>query len=297
MSDAFQLLVLSVCIILVFALVVVNRGPAFSIPKIVWLYWDEVARPPLIEVIHTYNMGKMEGWDVRFLNKETIHTYVDAEEYPAGLAEQKIQHQSDWYRLYLLSKYGGCWMDASIILNDPDALDDIWERSIERRADITIFGTSSFNEEEGTKYKTFTHAQGLDIPLAIDNWFIMAPLHSTIAAKWFEEFNTALKMGLLAYKRECIKEGVDISIIYFADEDDTYLTMHICIQKIVQKDLEEMPSILILKSCDSMFKLHEECEWKQECIEEAILKEESRDLPYIKLMSSNRTDKLLAYFQ
>jgi hypothetical protein len=274
----------------------VKRGPTYSIPKIVWLYWDDTKRPPLIEAIHKYNLAKMEGWDVRFLNKETIHKYVDAQEYPAGLTEQRIQHQSDWYRLYLLSNYGGCWMDASIILNDPGALDDIWARSTERRADIAIFGTSSYNEDEGTVYKTFTHAQGLDIPLAIDNWFIMAPLHSVIIEKWFDEFNTALKMGFLAYKRKCLEEGVDISVIYFADEEDTYLTMHICIEKIMQKELEEMPSILILKSCDSMFKLHEECDWNQKCIEEAILNEESRDLPYIKLMSSNRSDKLLAYF-
>lgn len=296
MSDAFHLILLASCIILLCTVLLVNRGPEYHIPKIAWLYWDEEKKPPLIEAIHKYNLPKMEGWDIRFLNRESIHTYINVEEYPKDLSTQKIQHQSDWYRLYLLSKYGGCWIDASIILNDPEALDDIWERSVAQRADITIFGTSSYNEEEGTQYKTFTHPQGLDIPLAIDNWFIMAPLHSSIAAKWFEEFNTAIKMGLLTYKKECIKDGVDINVIYFADEDDTYLTMHICIQKIMQKDIEEMPSILILKSCDSMFKLHQDCEWKQECIEKAILKEESKNLPYIKLMSSNRTDALLAYF-
>jgi hypothetical protein len=296
MSDSFQLIVLSLCIILVFALVVVNRGPKYSVPKIVWLYWDEEKKPPLIEAIHKYNLGKMEGWDVRFLNRESIHTYVDAQEYPAKLAEQKIQHQSDWYRLYLLSKYGGCWMDASIILNDPDALDDIWERSNEIRADITIFGTSSYNEDEGNIYKKFSHSSGMDIPLVIDNWFIMAPLHSTIAALWFEEYNTAMQQGLLAYKRACVEDDVDISSIYFEDDDDTYLTMHICIQKIMQKDLANLPPILVLDSRDSMFKIHEGCEWKQECIEEAILKENSRELPYIKLMSTNRTDKMLAYF-
>jgi hypothetical protein len=238
----------------------------------------------------------MEGWDVRFLNKESIHTYVDPSEYPKKLGEQKIQHQSDWYRLYLLSKYGGCWIDASIILNDADALDDIWARSLERRADITIFGTSSYNEDEGNIYRKFSHPSGLDIPLVIDNWFIMAPLHSRIAAKWFDEFNTAMEQGLLNYKRECIEEGVDISAIYFTDEDDTYLTMHICIQKIMQKDLVDLPPLLILDSRDSMFKIHEKCEWKQECIEETILEEHSRELPYIKLMSTNRTDKMLAYF-
>lgn len=296
MSDTFQLILLVLCIIVVAALVVVNRGPRYSIPKILWLYWDEAKRPPLIEAIHTYNLEKMEGWDVRFLNRETIHNYVDSEEYPISLAEQKIQHQSDWYRLYLLSKYGGCWIDASIILNDNDALDTIWARSTEIRADITIFGTSTFNEEEGNIYKKFSHSSGMDIPLVIDNWFIMAPLHSAIAAKWFEEFNTAMRQGLLSYKRTCVEEDVDISSIYFADEDDTYLTMHVCIQKIMQKDMADLPPILVLDSRDSMFKIHEKCEWKQECIEEAILKEDSRDLPYIKLMSSNRTDKLLAYF-
>ena len=60
--------------------------------------------------------------------------------------------------------------------------------------------------------------------------------------------------------------------------------------------MADLPPILVLDSRDSMFKIHEKCEWKQECIEEDVLKEESRELPYIKLMSSNRTDKLLAYF-
>ena len=296
MSDTFQLILLVVCILCGIGAVFLNRGERYSIPKIVWLYWDEAKRPPLIEAIHSYNLGKMEGWDVRFLNKESIHTYVNAEEYPATLADQKIQHQSDWYRLYLLSKYGGCWIDASIILNDPDALDDIWTRSTERRADITIFGTSSYTEDEGNIYKKFSHASGMDIPLVIDNWFIMAPLHSRIAALWFDEYNTAMEQGFLAYKRACVEEEVDISSIYFEDDDDTYLTMHICIQKIMQKDLADLPPLLVLDSRDAMFKIHEECEWKQECIEQAILKEDSRELPYIKLMSTNRTEKMLAYF-
>ena len=40
---------------------------------------------------------------------------------PTGLGVQcaEPRQQSDWIRLYLVSRYGGYWLDASVVLTKP----------------------------------------------------------------------------------------------------------------------------------------------------------------------------------
>ena len=251
------------------------------------MFWDTEEKPLLIRQLARYNKKRLEGWDIRFLNSQTVYSFIHMNEFPKKYNDLSIQHKSDWIRLYLLLHYGGCWMDASIILNDDRALDKIRQDSIGQKSIFTGFATG---------FKTYTHSTGKTMPLVIDNWFIMAPRRSPIIKLWFQEYSTAIDIGFLNYKQNAIRDGVNISAIHSKGPEDVYLTQHICIQKIFQQDIQTMPSIILLKSNDSMFKLHNECKWKHECIKNRLLNDpEVKKLPYIKLIGENRNIDLTKY--
>jgi hypothetical protein len=257
-------------------------------PKIIWIFWDSDKLPKIIQQIKDYNKNKLKGWDVRFMNLNTVRDYIPDSAYPANYNDLVPANKSDWMRLYLLNKYGGCWLDAGIIINDTTILNKIYNESVVTSSDLTVFKSSS---------KNFRHKTGIEIPLIIDSWFILAPVGSQIIQAWLDEITYAIDIGLLQYKRKVIKEGTNISRIQFKDENDTYLTVHICIEHVLQKKLETIPRMLILSSKDSMFKIQNECNWDNDCISHRMNNDpDSKMLPYIKLISKNRTMNLDKFF-
>ena len=279
---------ISIVIVIILAYALYSYIVHIRYPKIVWIFWDSDKLPTIIQNIKNYNRDKLRGWDVRFLNLETIKKYIPESAYPTNYSGLVPANKSDWMRLYLLNKYGGCWLDAGIILNDPQILNSIYEQSVRDSSDLTAFKTSS---------KNFRHKTGVEVPLLIDSWFILAPTGSQIVQAWLDEITYAIELGLLKYKRQVIKEGTNISRIHFKDEEDTYLTVHICIEHVLQKKMETIPRMLLLNSKDSMFKIQNACNWDDNCVADKLNNDpESKKLPYIKLISKNRTMDLDKFF-
>jgi hypothetical protein len=252
------------------------------------MYWDTEEKPNIIHRIHDYNAKAFEGWDVRFLNRQTMYKYVNHHDLPLKYNELIVQHKADWLRLHLLKQYGGCWIDASIIFNDPDAMNKIRHASVVQRSNLTGFQTK--------ENRTFQHISGKTLPLVVDNWFIMAPPNSPVIHAWYSEFNKAIAMGFLNYKRMLERIGVDISAIHFKGPDDVYLTQHMCIQKVLQRDVPTLPSMYFLTSSDSMFKIQRECMWKNDCVKQKLLDPAAKRLPYIKLTKELRDIGIDSYF-
>jgi hypothetical protein len=160
----------------------------YQIPKIIWQYWDK--DPPLmIQQMKEYNAKRLEGWDIRFLNATTIKNYIPDSALPPTFNKMIPQHQADWYRLYLLKNHGGCWMDASIIINEKGSIDTIRNDSYARKSELTAFQAKT--------------------PLNIENWFIMAPENSPVIELWFNEYNGAVSNGMDEYKKFIIQEGIN----------------------------------------------------------------------------------------
>ena len=279
-----RLIVVLVCIILLGIVSWFNWPLKNDFNKTIWLYWDKVEMPPLLEDIKTYNKIRLSGWNVKYLNENTIHFYIPLWAYPRRYKDLIPAHKADWIRLYLLYNYGGLWLDSSIILNKAEALMEIYDRSVSIGSQLTVFQTEKNN-------KVTVHTSGLEVPLVIDNWFIMAPTGSIIIKMWLEEFTRAIDMGLLAYKHMAIAEGTDISSIHFSGDEDVYLTQHICIQYVLQVRtvLDPLPPMLFLNSYDSMLRTSRECKFVSTCIQDKINKDhETQQLPYIKIIGYNR---------
>ena len=127
------------------------------------------------------------------------------------------------------------------------------------------------------------------IPLFIENYFIIAPKKSTLITAWFNEFEYAIKKGFLKYKKEDIlDQDIEVSSIY-NNESDVYMTMHACMQKLVQKKLETIPKMILKRAEETLFKIHEDCKWNSICVMNNLKDNTTvKNIPFIKLHRFDR---------
>ena len=247
----------------------------YDLPKILWTHWDSDNIPDLCRLCIERTRHILYDWDVRLLTTSQFLTMCTP---PPEFVALTKQHQADFIRIWLLKEYGGTWMDISIVLNQ--SLNALHDESVATQADCTGFYLDGFTTNKA--YPVF------------ENWFIMAPKDSRFIALWYEEFHKAVTMGFLNYKKQALSQGVDPQRI-FNGENDTYLTMHLCYQVVIQKKMR--PNILYKKAEDTMYLVHDKCEFKEECMREEFKKSYVRDIPYIKLRGGDRKLFPAAYFK
>ena len=255
---------------------------SYDLPKIVWSYWDSDTLPEQIKLIYENNKKKLNTYEYRLVTNSNKKEYLGDDDINSIFLS--TQHYSDWLRLYLLKKYGGIWMDISIIVNT--TFDELWNKSFIKKSELTAFNMPNLENNS------------IKMPV-IENWFIMAPKGSEIIKLWYDEYNNAIQKGFKKYKKEQIKNGVNFQNIFGPNEGEVYLTQHGCIQVVLQKKLNRTPNMLIQNANESMFKIQNDCGWKKQCLQEKINDiSYSKKIPYIKLRGDDRKDlDLTKYFQ
>lgn len=253
----------------------------YELPKIAWSYWNNENLPEQIQHIVDNNREKLAGWKYIIINKNNEADYINSEDKPS-VENLSVEHYSDWIRLYLIKKYGGVWIDISIILND--SLEDIYNKSITSDSELTGFRGKHFE----TSYTP-----------VIENWFIMAPKGSEVIRLWLEEYEKAINMGFLKYKEDALNNNVNFQNIFGDNKSEVYLTQHGCLQTVFQKRLNRIPKMHLEDAAESMFKIHWECSWDNQCLRDKINDTSySKKVPYIKLRGGDRDGlNLKKYFE
>ena len=139
------ILIVSIIIILIF--IMKNRCENFSnIDKpYLWVYWenkDGKPTPPIIEICLEIMIKRLSNnFRIIKLDQNSINEYIpEIKERNHILDKLIIAHRVDYYRVLLLNKYGGLYLDADIIvLNN---LEDIIEKL--RDYDYIGFGCTGY---------------------------------------------------------------------------------------------------------------------------------------------------------
>ena len=91
-------------------------------PNKIWQCWFQgYDNMPAIIKVCTDSVKKFHKDDVIFLDGDNLSEYVDLPDYILEKHQKGIipyANFSDIIRLYLLYKYGGCWVDSSVYLTD-----------------------------------------------------------------------------------------------------------------------------------------------------------------------------------
>ncbi|WFP96568.1 capsular polysaccharide synthesis protein [Acinetobacter sp. ANC 7201] len=195
-----------------------------EIPKKIWVYWHEKKLPKVIEICVERIKRLNPDYEFFLLNDGNLNDFVE------GLNDfefLKVQHKSDYIRLFLLENYGGVWMDASILTFS--SIDVFTKALEENHAGFFAF----FNEKRTTDF---------EYPI-IESWFVAAEKNNTFIHSWFNDFKYALKIGPEIY----INSIYDKDVFHNIDTDErVYLIVYICAQVALRK----YDGSYVLWSCD-----------------------------------------------
>lgn len=265
-----------------------SNNNQYNIPKIIWTYWDNEDIPNLIKQIFNNNNKILSEWKINILNDKNINMYLDKTTFNTKYDSLGVTHKSDYLRLKLLEKYGGVWIDASIIFNSQNELNKLLNDSINIKSELTAF--TLYDKDEKYVYHQY-----------IESWFLMVPEKSNIIKLWLHEFENAINMGFEEYNKNIVN-NTNIKIdhrIYNIDYNNSYLIVYTALQVVLQSKISNKTNLLLLKSEDTMYKLLSICNFNAECIKNKFQDiNYTKSIPFIKLRGDDRHNlDLESYFQ
>ncbi|PNH02082.1 hypothetical protein TSOC_011969 [Tetrabaena socialis] len=126
-------------------------------PRRIWTYWD--GDPPLlVQLCLDSWRAHNPAWEITILSKRSVRDYVaDVDLDALRHANDSQARFADFVRLHVLARYGGLWMDASVICQAP--LDWIFDAFGDARSDTpTVRGHS---RREFVGYRADQHMRAL----------------------------------------------------------------------------------------------------------------------------------------
>jgi len=229
-----------------------------KIPKIIWSYWDNPEIPEFIADCKKNWEKFAPNYEIKQLNRNNIENYVNM---PENWQNLKSYRQADVLRLKLLEKYGGIWMDASILLLDnPDKFID---------RDITLFTTPSTTQNNPV----------------YENWFIASTKGNEIIKKWIVEVEKAIKDP-----EEYIKSSSNYNNKLV--ENPNYLICHLALRNIYDMHKNLFKDGKFYDSNTTAFYEHNKYNWKDvgmNAFQDFSIHPERL---MIKLRGNDRTDNL-----
>ena len=257
--------------------ILIKQAPPdpYILPKVIYGFWDNLDENIIIQShIRSWKRHLSSEWKIVILNKNTVYDYVDKSfinKYGSG--ELDATRFSDFLRIDLLTKKGGCWMDASIFITDGGFLDNMYDEMIKYKYDACFY-----------EYKEMTMKASQP---HIDNWFMMAPKGSKILTDLYYEFNRAYEMDFLKYKRDVLMNTNIIFTKTIGYGDNTYLLQHAIFHYLLRNG--NPYNIELKNATESFFKMHSIYNWDQnEIIDFLINNTNWNNLYAIKLTKANR---------
>lgn len=198
--------VLAVALFVLFLSCIFNRKK--YIPNIIWSFWDADELPSFIKnCVHTWERHNPD-FHIYVLNKKTLFDHLDREEAEYILNWKHIdnvQKLSDLVRLKLMLKYGGIWLDTSII------------------------AFKSFDWVYNAGNKCILFSDGAEKNPTIHSWFIAAPPNNLFIREWYDDFTGIDKLESLDAYREREPQDNRENI------DNNYLVVYISARKVYNK--------------------------------------------------------------
>ena len=247
-----------------------GKNDSSNIPNIIWTFWegdDNIVVNKCIESWKYYN----PKYDIRILNKSNYSKYTDIDVDSIPHSGDFIARYSDYIRCLILSKYGGFWIDASIICHHPFS----WVHGIQNKTQVEFVGYY-VGDILDNKYPV------------IENWFFACVPNSLFMNDWSDEFlSTKKHKKITDYLDYVNSQEINTSKV----SSPEYLTMHVSAQKILQQNFDKY-NICLFKAESGPFYYLNQSDWDSEKAVKYITdKKSNKDYykyTFVKLRGSDR---------
>ena len=146
-----------------------------TIPKIIWLYWDEaIISSSTVRLCINLIKSLHKAYTVELISKSTLLNYLP--NFPIELLKKPANFVSDLVRLMLLEQHGGIYLDATVLLSKPVN----WALELQQadQSEVVLYYSDENTREE--KY-----------PM-VETWFIAALPQSNFIKAWREEYQSCI---------------------------------------------------------------------------------------------------------
>jgi len=245
-----------------------------KIPNKIWTFWDGEVPDVVEKCIDSWRKYN-PTYSIVVLNKENLSNYLEPQEIEIlnqPIFNDSVQRFSDVVRLLILSKYGGFWIDASIICHT--SFDWIHEIQEKKQVEIVGYYIDNFTLSD---YKIHS-------PI-IENWFFACIPNSPFVKDWCNEFLSIRNHSSIdEYLQQIKEEGINTQKIDSLD----YLTMHVSAQKVLQTAPPNKYKLHLFKAEDTAYEYLVKNNWDSNIALEKMMNNEFRHQPILKLRGGER---------
>ena len=240
-----------------------------TVPNVIWSYWNSEDIPKIVQISQNALRKHNPDYEVILITPKTLSLYVDQSELHPSFSSKSPAHQSDIIRMVLLCKFGGCWVDASML----------WNKSID----------DMFKKKQHVEFSGFYISKYSDSEKVIENWFIRCSPNSKFIKLWKKEFYEAMNHKVLYVLRHN-HQRQKISL-----QSTLYLTQHLCALSVLSKHPELKRNFELYEAEKTAFSVFVEFDWDSEKIIHYLQSKESKNhnLDVVKLRGCDR--KFLNY--
>lgn len=139
-----------------------------EIPKKIWIYWDGDSE--LVNICIKNIKHYLSSFEINILNKISLRDYL-----PNILNQRNdlpLANYTDLIRLELLNKYGGIWLDASILITE----NFNWLFKLKKESHTDLIGFYSDYCTTDYNYPIF------------ENWFLASSKQNIFIKNWLDEY-------------------------------------------------------------------------------------------------------------
>lgn len=244
----------------------------YILPKTIFAYYDDLEKSKIIMAHHANWKKKFKGWNIIFLDKQTVMDYLEPYEFDYYTDLGPVQF-SDYLRFALLKRYGGVWLDAGIIIFDGNFIDNYYNEMIKYKYDACVYEFKKETVDPSTPH--------------LENWFIMAPKDSRYINDIYNEYVKAIQMKFINYKADIlVPSGVNLTHT-IGYRDRTYLIQHAIINYLMFTGKKYNINIKIAD--ESMYKYASSIGWKHhKIIDHIIMNDNWKNIYAYKLTGATR---------
>lgn len=260
--------------------------------RTIWAYWAQgyEQMPEFFKLCVGTWQRLNPHWDVRVLDKASVHEYVSEAELPNRFM-QMLSHQtaSDAIRLALLSRYGGVWLDVNIILLT--SLDRFcWDKISSGRKSGAVF----FHPFYGTEVMG-----GEDF---VESWFMASKPGNPFFLQWRDLFRELFhnRLDIKGLMQHPLYQGLDLEGFDRLNKEFSgaghdfreYLAIHAMCHRMIETDPQARAQwrdeIMRVNAADTAFRMQVAAQAVGLAAAQVLLSEDPRadelvaDVPLIK---------------
>lgn len=273
----YKIIIILIILLFIIQIYYLNKtyNYKYYIPKYIFTYWDKSTLDPFIEIHIQIWKEKLPAWEIHIITSDNIDLYVD-KKYYKQYEHLLPQHFSNHLRLYLLEKFGGLWMDGSILIIKPNFIEELYINMKKNNSQLGLF---EYNQKTIDKKSPY-----------LENWFIMAPFNSNAIKLWKIEFDKC-NINNNNCRNKIIESNTNIESTI---KNSDYLMQHAILNMLCKNKTININKINILQATDSMFYLQEISDWDTKKFGDIILNHNLNS--YDNIYAIKYTGKFRHYF-